>query len=523
MPAVIPRELLRLLPLPMQPLPRLAARAIARSLLVPALFVVGAWCVLVVRPKGMALCGFPPTLLAVVLLGEPLFDWWELAVQYRARRVIRAVANPAPSGWRGPLLVDLRKGEACVWFADGLDADEAEGAVVRACTLRMSSGRPSLVASVVTRDRRALPAPLQQAVLRRLRPVRWWPVTKDDDPSQTPVAFYCYLDCEDAPVIRDATWRAPRLRDDERDAFTRHRFEVPEPIAFPREPFAEVLERHRAIVRAHLDALTFQCRTPADGLDAFFGMRSSAATIALWRDQVRVADVFERAFVARQYESIFAVRRRMQARRDDDDSLDVVVRSDDAVSLHVARLETRHGPRGTMERRLVLDETTPPIVEPARQEQAHHDGKTIVYWQATAGGAVRRAVTTAPERARSVGEIVDRLLELRLDDARRAQWELSRLGAGYVLIFNNRLGGEAVIPAAHRVAGWLGILDDFPRVARAVARHRRYRDWFPVVVDGVRYAGVRWLPMRADVDPATRPENVDEVKQGAHLRVVDAR
>src|SRR5579859_1646852 len=94
--------------------------------------------------------------------------------------------------------------------------------------------------------------------------------------------------------------------------------------------------------------------------------------------------------------------------------------------------------------------------------------------QATAGGAFHRAVTTAPERARTVGEIVDRLLAPRMDD-----------------------------------------------VKRAVARHRAYRDWFPVVVHGVRYGGVRWLPMRAGLDEATRPEEVDEVSHGRHLRVVE--
>jgi hypothetical protein len=37
----------------------------------------------------------------------------------------------------------------------------------------------------------------------------------------------------------------------------------------------------------------------------------------------------------------------------------------------------------------------------------------------------------------------------------------------------------------------------------------------------VRYGGVRWLPMRAGLDETTRPEEVDEVSQGRHLRVVE--
>jgi hypothetical protein len=201
--------------------------------------------------------------------------------------------------------------------------------------------------------------------------------------------------------------------------------------------------------------------------------------------------------------------------------MEVVVRSDDAVTLHVTRLRETRGPGGTVSRVFELDESVPALVEPTRQEHARHGGKTIVYWQARAGGEVHRAVTNAPEEARSIGEAVDRHLAAHLEEARRAVWESPRLDATYVLVFANRLSGESVMLVDHAKTAWLDVFHAFPALREAIERHRAGHDWFPVVVLAVRYGGVRWLPMRVGLDETTRPADVDETPRGKHLRVVE--
>jgi hypothetical protein len=67
---------------------------------------------------------------------------------------------------------------------------------------------------------------------------------------------------------------------------------------------------------------------------------------------------------------------------------------------------------------------------------------------------------------------------------------------------------------------WREILGQFQAIRRALLVHRPYRGRYPVVIDGVRYARLRWVPMRSGLEESTRPPGVDEVSTNGHLRVV---
>ena len=210
-------------------------------------------------------------------------------------------------------------------------------------------------------------------------------------------------------------------------------------------------------------------------------------------------------------------------RSPDKGTLDILVRTDDLVSLHRTRLSTT--PLGkTAARRTFVIDPTPLVVEPTRQEHARAPGRTRGFWQAPVGGRLHEAVTTAPEPARSNAEVVDRVVEHRLEDIRRAIWQASRSYReyeGYVWLTLNRISGEGLHTVDFLRGGIIDILSQYPNIQRALHRHRPYRDWHPVVVDGVRYAGLRWLPMRAGVDESTRPPSEDEVSVRGHLWVVE--
>jgi hypothetical protein len=64
-------------------------------------------------------------------------------------------------------------------------------------------------------------------------------------------------------------------------------------------------------------------------------------------------------------------------------------------------------------------------------------------------------------------------------------------------------------------------VDRYPTIQKALAAHRAYGDWYPVVIDSLRHGSLRWLPMRAGLEESRRPDPVDEAKRGADLYLVE--
>jgi hypothetical protein len=276
-------------------------------------------------------------------------------------------------------------------------------------------------------------------------------------------------------------------------------------------------------VRAHLDALALQAREPnPEPLGPFDGVNLLVGLVSVRGAEVCEVRSVDRTTAADRYQRLFGIRHVLQV-LPAIETLDVIVRTDDLVSLHRTHLVTTPlGP--TTVRRTFVPDPAPLVFEPRRQEHARERGRTRIFWQATAGGEVHEAVTNAPEPARSNAELVDRLFALRYDRIQRAIWESAGhqdLSDGYIWFANNRLAGEGIVPVDFVGGGTLGILQQYPAICRALLDHRPYRDWYPVVIDGVRYAGLRWVPLRSGVEESTRPANVDEVSADGHLRVVE--
>ena len=497
-------------PLLMLPDGELAWRVLLGALVGVAGAAVGVAVAIRLEMPRLRLGGLLYALWCCWLLGSAWFFARALRDQRLARPVLSLLANPGPdpAGMLGPyLLPQIGRYRACSWLVFH------DTALARIVLVRSDwrSG-PTLMAAVVAVRGEPPPAALCRALLRELLPASWHRL----DVGRAEGLAFTY-DSATKPALEDPT----RRRAADPDRFPCPVFEVPEPIAFPREPFVQELERHRALVREHLGELAFQARAPTDVCGPFFDLSRDIGEIFVRGTRVKSVYVLERAHLAAPYDKQFGVRRRLQSRAQDG-CLEVLVRDDDLVSLHVTRLREEHGPKGAVSRFFELDESAPAIVEPTRQEHARWRGKTVVHWQAKAGGEIHRAETSAPEPARSIGDAVDRHMAYRLEEIRRAAWGSRHLEAGYVLVFVIRSSGDAVVLADHKTSAWLGVLHELPAIRRAIALHHDYRCWFPVVVDGVRYAGLRWLPMRAGLDESSRPPGVDEVPVGRHLRIVEA-
>jgi hypothetical protein len=505
-------------------LPMLPDRELARDLIKALVIGLGGTSLGVVAAMTLKV----PLLLRLVFLVYALYTGWALRFGWRcahwlriqrlARPVLSLLANPDPDpeGLQGPWLHQSRRAHAVAWrVVPGVDGKVS--ALVMLLRFDAAAGPMLLAAVHGTNGEQPPPEAICRGLLRQFLPANWDPVDHKD--SVFCMRAFQWVPEHSTPVVLEDPTRGELSS--ESSKFLRPVFEVPEPIAFPSEPFAEELERHRALVREDIDGLAFQARMPADELgDEPFYTCKRIGEIVVVGTKVQSAYILGRADLAAPYEKQLGIRRRLQSQADDG-CLEVIVRGDGLVSLHVTRLRVTHGPKDTVSRRFELDESAPVIIEPTRQEHARWQGKTIVYWQAKAGAEIHRAETTAPEAASSIAEAVDRQVAYRHEEVRRAAWESRDLGSGFVLVSVNRLSGDIVLPADHRSAGLFGLLEGFPGIRGAVALHHDYQSWFPVVVHGVRYAGLRWIPMRAGLDEATRPPNRDEALTGGHLRVVE--
>jgi hypothetical protein len=428
-----------------------------------------------------------------------------------AWRTLSMLTDMEPDGWRGPYLLGARDG-AVAWGIDHPEDGDRSPELVR-IHRKTRDGELLLVAFAASREGN-LPPARGYMLLRQLLDAPWQHLARGD----LSTFVWSPGDPRRPVVLRDAT-RRPRAP--ERPRFT-PAIELPAPIAFPREAFAAELARHEEIVRAHLDVLAFQTRSPAqEPFGPYDGVNFSVGLIDVRGGEERPARVDDRAYAAYVFERLLGVRHRLQL-HPEHEVLEVIVRSEDVVSLHVTRVRTVPRGKTTVTRSLAL-ETPAAVFEPTRQEQARQGGRLAVYWQAASGGEIHEAFTTVPEPARSHAEATDRLFALRIEHIRRAVWGGGGQGLseGFVWYVDNGSSGEAAMRVEHRHEGMLGFLQGQPAIRRALAEHRAYGDWYPVVVDCVRHAGLRWLPMRAGLDESTRPAPVDEANRESTLQVVE--
>lgn len=276
-------------------------------------------------------------------------------------------------------------------------------------------------------------------------------------------------------------------------AFHLRTWEVPPPVAFPREVFAEALGEHARLVEEHgadvLDAPLVEGHEPE-----YFDMGDIGLTCALlaadgaaheihkWRRQ-------EISFVVQRCRGI--VRQLMLATEDDRMYLVVVARG--TASLQLVR---GHAPRRVGERPRLEVVGRDLVVEPWEQWHRRDRGALVTAWRTPAGDAVVSRVA-APRPPRTVAGIVDALVALYGANLREglAAHRARHRGALAVAYLCTDLAGEEIAMLSPRdlecrIAGC-------PRILEAARKARP--GLAPVVVDAHRWAALAWVAVdRAD-------------------------
>lgn len=277
-------------------------------------------------------------------------------------------------------------------------------------------------------------------------------------------------------------------------AFHLRSWEVPPPVAFPREVFAEALAEHARLVEEHgadvLDA-------PLVGGDEpeYFDMGEIGLACALlvadgpareihkWRRQ-------EISYVVQRCRGI--VRQLMAATEDDRMYLVVVARG--TASLQLVR---GHAPRRVGERPRLEVVGRDLVVEPWEQWHWRDRGALFTAWWTPAGDAVVSRVA-APRPPRTIGGIVDALVALYGANLRErlAAHRAGHRGAVAVAYMCTDLAGEEISILSPRelecrIAGCPRILEEARKARPGLA---------PVVVDAYCWAALAWIAVdRADV------------------------
>ncbi len=310
---------------------------------------------------------------------------------------------------------------------------------------------------------------------------------------------------------------SPPHHAEDRRAFHLRSWEVPEPIAFPREVSAESLAVHARLLEENgtdiVDAPAMEGRTPEylDSINmnlacALVVSRGLKVEIHKWRPQ-------EVSYVVQRCRGI--VRRLIE--ENDIHRMYVVVVAAGAASLHVVRRRdpTRVGDRARLE---VVEPAL--VVEPWEQwhrrvgDGGDGGGSIITTWMTPTGDPVESRVAAPPEHwtVRAAVDALARIHEPSLRKGLAAYRHEHRSVRPCALLRTQVDGDEFMFHERGDVDFWAG---SFPGLVEAVRRGPRNLD--PVIVDGGPWAALLWLAptsANASTDIAVPPVRFEWMEGG---------
>jgi hypothetical protein len=158
------------------------------------------------------------------------------------------------------------------------------------------------------------------------------------------------------------------------------------------------------------------------------------------------------------------------------------------------------------------------VVEPIRQKHRESGAFTVTRWVGP-DKEPRYAWVRTPEEPKSDDEAVDRLFALYEVDVRRLAWEAGRYG-GLSRFFLSISGTEFLGDSARLLKreGLEAVTVRHPAIRRAIEANEDPRR-VPVYIYMGRFAGLRWLELRADDGARERRDEVVERPAGADLQL----
>ncbi len=277
---------------------------------------------------------------------------------------------------------------------------------------------------------------------------------------------------------------------------------APPAVEFPRELFVDALVEHARLLETHADAIrTARCGDDDDGPDYYEAVHLTCTILAIdgFAHEIHKWTPKEVSFVVQRCHGI--VQRLML--ECEEDTTHVVVVAREVASLHLLRrVEPKQG--GDAERFEVVARDL--VVEP--WDQWHWRTRRAVYtWWRTPIGELVASRAVRKLLPRSWGQVVDVVVGLHEAEIRRGLARYARdnpTRRGLAIVMTGVGGDELRIVDRHEGASWT---DGYPATLAAVAKPHRGFD--PVIVDGYRIAGLRWLS-RENARDEVVPPGMDE-------------
>lgn len=301
--------------------------------------------------------------------------------------------------------------------------------------------------------------------------------------------------------------------------------QVPTPVAFEGPEIEDAVREHEALVRAHLPAVEFAVRREVDLPDELNFMDDWCVQLfSRGGSEPPLIHCCKRASAAHGYRRFFGIARRLVMKRPCLEGMYLLVHARGLVSLTVLRLHREPLPSGKQRCALVVER--PAIVaEPLRQRSVREGDEWVVAWRVGLAGPLHVSRTPAEPPTGTPAQLVDAMFAEHRDKLLAETWtERARSGGpferSWPAVMFNRLSGESTMVADAQAARAVGLAYEFPRV-RAALDAPWPRGWLPVLVSGVRWAGIRWIPLRADAAAGARPEDVTELPRQPLLYAVE--
>jgi hypothetical protein len=298
-------------------------------------------------------------------------------------------------------------------------------------------------------------------------------------------------------------------------SYTKASFELPEPVDFESAELARAAAEHDAQVSAQLEALAFLARKEATCFQRLDNVRTYCAIIEACADGSKPRlDILPRTHAWNAVDGAFGIQRRL-IRHPDEDRLYAVVMDRDAISLRTLRVEWGQPDSGASRPALVADSAAT-VVEPVRQRLVRKRDRWVLLWSATANGPVHDTPVVVPAPALTPEEFLDRLYAAYEAELRSRVWRWRKAGTladAHLFVSFNSFGGETVMAGPNDRGHIDPLIVSFPRV-KEVVHGKTQKGWLPVVVSNVRYAGVRWMSLRAHAGGGGRPPDLNEARKG---------
>ncbi len=279
-------------------------------------------------------------------------------------------------------------------------------------------------------------------------------------------------------------------------------FLIPEPLAFPRAPYADALELHAKLLAQFQDQVFADARTLSSEDEPFAFLHDYVGVVWAGGKGVR-AEMAPRAVAVDLTSALHGGCRPLHL-VPEGYRFHVVVGARGLASLHTLEIEDARGDAPRLRVVSLHD-----AFEPRKQEHRRCDGYTVTRWVAF-DREPRYAWRPTPPEPASQDEIADRLVAFYDAPLRRAIQSFLSDGRApedaYVHFGAKGPRGDRILVFPREHVFTLG----YPEIGRAILDEPAHPGFTPVFLNAFRWGALRWIPVGALAAGAAPPPGMLE-------------